>query len=148
MGFFYICFFCLLVTQAWSDNVLNSDSDYSIKIAVTINEDDFIMGKLEYSNNTLQLVVFNPIGGIVHVEPYLFVVSNKMIISKNIHRIKCRPLNDKCGRSEITGVIDFSNELKPRIRLVNASGHTYVSNMLENGKRYHMKFIPNVWLGH
>ncbi|NPU86378.1 MAG: hypothetical protein HPY65_18015 [Syntrophaceae bacterium] len=148
LGIIYICMLCLLGTQAWSENILNSDSDYSIKIAVTINEDDFIMGKLEYSNKSLQLVTFNPIVGIIHVEPYLFIVLEKAIVSRNVHRIKCRPLNDKYGSSEITGVIDFSNELKPRIHLVNASGYTYVSNMSDVGKRNHEKYIPNVWLGH
>ena len=68
--------FFLLCSPAWPKNILNSDSDYSIKIAVTINEDDNIMGKLEYSNHApqypLQLVTFNPIGGVIHAEPYLF----------------------------------------------------------------------------
>jgi len=136
----------------WSENILNSDTNYSIKIAVTINEDDQIMGKLEYSNHTpqypLQLVTFNPIGGIIQAEPYLFEILERTIISKNVHRIKCRPINDKYGGTEITGTIDFRSEFKPKIKLLNLGGYTYISNLTEKGKKAHKKYIPDVWLGH
>ena len=128
--------------------MLNSDSNYSIIIAVTINEDDYIMGKLEYSNVTLQLVTFNPIGGVIFTEPYFFEILEKKIVSKNVHRIKCRSINDKYGGTEITGTIDFRNESKPKIHLVNAGGYTYISNISEKGKKTAEKYIPNVWLGH
>lgn len=151
-GIICLVMFSLFATPTWSENILNSDSDYSITIAVTINKDDYIMGKLEYSNHKpqypLQLVTFNPIGGLIHAEPYLFEILEKTIVSKNAHRIKCRPINDKYGSAEITGTIDFSNELKPKIHLVNEGGHTYISNISEKGKKTHMKYIPNVWLGH
>ena len=151
-GIICLVIFYLFATQAWPANILNSDSDYSIKIAVTINNDDYIMGKLEYSNLTpqypLQLVTFNPIGDVIHTEPYLFEILEKTIVSKNVHRIKCRPINDKYGSAEITGTIDFSNELKPKIHLVNEGEHVYISNISEKGEKTHMKYIPNVWLGH
>ena len=148
----FLVIFSLCATQTWSANILNSDSDYSIKIAVTINQDDYIMGKLEYSNHApqypLQLVTFNPIVGVIYTEPYLFEILEKTIVSKNVHKIKCRPINAKYGSVEITGTIDFSNELKPKIHLVNEGGHTYISNLSEKGKETHMEYIPNVWLGH
>ena len=50
-GIICLVIFSLFTAQAWPANILNSDSNYSIKIAVTINKDDYIMGKLEYSNN-------------------------------------------------------------------------------------------------
>jgi hypothetical protein len=143
--------FSLFTTPVWSENIINSDTDYSISIAVTINKDDYIIGKLEYSNHTpqypLQLVTFNPIGGLIHAEPYLFEILEKTIVSKNVHRIKCRPINDKYGSTKITGTIDFSNEVKPKVRLVNEDGHTYISNISEKGKKTRKKYIPNVWLG-
>jgi peroxiredoxin len=151
-GIICLVIFFLFATQAWSANILNSDSNYSIVIAVTINQDDYIIGKLEYSNHApqypLQLVTFNPIAGVIHAEPYIFEILEKTIVSKNVHRIKCRSINDKYGSAEITGTIDFSNELKPKIHLVNEGGHTYISNISEKGKKTHMKYIPNVWLGH
>jgi hypothetical protein len=120
----------LFANQAWAANILNSDSNYDIIIAVTINEDDYIMGTLEYSNHApqypLQLVTFNPIGGVIHAEPYLFEIIEKTIVQKNLHRIKCRPINDKYGSTEIIGTIDFRNELKPKIHLVNEGGYTYI----------------------
>jgi peroxiredoxin len=140
-----MCFiiFSLFATPAWSENKLNSDSNYSIKIAVTINENDHIIGKLEYSNHApqypLQLVTFNPIGGVIHAEPYLFEIIEKTIVSKNVHRIKCRSVNDKYGSTEITGTIDFTNEFKPKIKLVNDGGYTYISNLTEKGKKAHKK---------
>jgi hypothetical protein len=150
-GIICLVIFSLFSTPAWSENILNSDTDYSIKIAVTINEDDQIMGKLEYSNHApqypLQLVTFNPIGGVIHAEPYLFEILERTIVSKNVHRIKCRPINDKYGGTEITGTIDFSNEFKPKIRLLNVGGHAYICNLSEKGKKTHKKYIQNVWLG-
>lgn len=150
-GIICLVIFSLFATQAWSENKLNSDSDYSIIIAVTINKDDYIMGKLEYSNHApqypLQLVTFNPIGGVIYAEPYLFEILEKKIVSKNVHRIKCRTINDKYGSAEITGTIDFSDEIKPKIHLVNETGHTFISNISEKGKKTHMKYIPKIWLG-
>ena len=151
-GTICLVLFSLLATQTWSANILNSDADYSIKIAVTINQNDYIIGKVEYSNHSpqfpLQLVTFNLIGGVIQSEPYVFELLEKTIISKNVHRIKCSSINDKYGSAEITGTIDFSNELKPKIHLVNEAGHTYISNISEKGKITYMKYIPNVWLGH
>jgi peroxiredoxin len=150
-GIICLVIFSLFAMQAWSENKLNSDSDYSIVIAVTINKDDYIMGKLEYSNHApqypLQLVTFNPIGGVIYAEPYLFEILEMKIVSKNVHRIKCRTINDKYGSAEITGTIDFSDEIKPKIHLVNETGHTFISNMSEKGKKTHMKYMPKIWLG-
>ena len=150
-----ICFviFSLFPTQAWPKNILNSDSDYSIIIAVTINQDDSIMGKLEYSNHTpqypLQLVTFNPIGGEIFAEPYLFEILEETIISKNLHRIKCRSINYKYeAGSLIIGTIDFRDELQPKVYLVNEGGYAYIGNITKKGKETQMKYIPNVWLGH
>jgi hypothetical protein len=152
-GIICLVVFSLFATQARPADVLSSDADYNIKIAVTVNEDDSIMGKLEYSNHTpqypLQLVTFNPIGGLIHAEPYLFEILEKTIVSKNVYRIKCRSINDKYGAgSLIIGTIDFRDEVKPKVHLVNEGGHTYISNITEKGRETHMKSIPNVWLGH
>jgi hypothetical protein len=146
-GIICLGIFLLFVNQAWAENKINSDSDFDITIAVTINEDDYIMGKLEYSNYGLQLVTFNPIGGVIFTEPYIFEILEKKIISKNVHRIKCRPINDKYGSTEITGTIDFSDKLKPKVKLVNELGYTYISNISEKGKKTAKKYIPKVWLG-
>jgi hypothetical protein len=151
-GFVCLVILFLFSSSAWSENIFYSDANYSIKIAVTINENDKIIGKLEYSNHTpqypLQLVAFGSSLGIIHVEPYVFELLEKTIISKNVHKIRCRPLNDKYGSTEITGTIDFSNELRPKVKLLNENGITYISNLTEKGKKTHKKYIPNVWLGH
>jgi hypothetical protein len=152
-GVICLLFFSLFATQTWSANLLNSDSDFSVKIAVTINEDDHIMGKLEYSNHELQyplqLVTFNPIGGVIHAEPYLFKIIERTIVQKNVHRIKCTSINDKYeAGSLIIGTIDFRDEFKPKVHLANENGHTYIGNLTDKGKEMHQKYIPNVWLGH
>lgn len=147
-----LAIFSLFSNQIWAENILNSDNDYSVKIAVTINQDDHIIGKLEYSNHApqypLQLVTFDPIGGVIYAEPYVFEVLERTIISKNVHNIRCRSINDQYGSSEITGIIDFRNELKPLVNLVNAAGHNYISNISKKGKETRKEYIPNVWLGH
>jgi peroxiredoxin len=140
--------FLIFANQAWAENKINSDSDYDITIAVTINGNDYIMGRLDYSNYGLQLVTFIPIGSVIYTEPYVFEILEKKIFSKNVHRIKCRCINDKyAGNSVAIGTIDFSNESKPKIHLVNEGGYTYISNMSEKGKKTAEKYIPNVWLG-
>jgi len=149
----FIAVFSLLTTPAWPENVLNTDTDYSVKIAVTVNEDDSIIGKLEYSNQApqypLQLVTFGPVGGDFHTEPYLFEIIERTVVTKNVHKIKCRSINDKYGAGTLfVGTIDFRDELKPKVRLLYENGKTYISNITEKGKETHIKYIPNVWLGH
>ncbi|MHB8765224.1 MAG: hypothetical protein ACYDA8_12950 [Deferrisomatales bacterium] len=139
-------------THARSENSLNSDSDFSVKIAVIIAGDDQILGKLEYSNHKpqypLQLVTFNPVAGTIYAEPYLFEVTERTIVSPGLHRIRCVSLNDKYGAGLIIlGTIDFRNELTPKINLVNEGGYTYISNITDKGRETHKKYIPNVWLG-
>lgn len=150
-GIIFLLIFFLVATQAWPANILNSDSNYDINIAVTINENDYIMGKIEYSNHApqcqLQLVTFNPIGGVIYAEPYVFEILERKIISENVHKIKCRSTNDKYGGHVVTGTIDFINEIKPKIHLKYENGHTFISNLSEKGKKTHKKYIPNVWLG-
>jgi hypothetical protein len=95
------------------------------------------------------LVTFNPIGGEIYAEPYLFEIIERTLVSENVHRIKCLSINDKYGAGTlIIGTIDFRDEFKPKVHLVNERGNTYISNITEKGKETHMKYIPNVWLGH
>jgi hypothetical protein len=138
----------LFCNQSWSENILNSDTEYSIKIAVTINEKDNIVGKLEYSNRSgLRLVTFNRMGDEIYTEPYLFEILEKTIVSKNIHKIRCRSINDPYGFEEITGAIDFRDELNPKVRLFTTGLVAYIGNILEKGKIMHKKYIPRVYLG-
>lgn len=147
----------LLALFAWpfpasSENVLNSDSDYSVKIAVTINNNDHLVGRLEYSNHKpqfpLQLVTFGQVGEMMYAELYVFEVLERTIVLPNVHQIKCRSINDKYSDgSMILGTIDFRDESKPKISLVNEGGHPYLNNISEKGKETHRRFISNVWLG-
>ncbi len=152
-GTLFLAIFLLCAAQAWSDDLLNKNgAANSIKIAVTINEDDHIMGKLEYSNYAnrypLQLVTFNPSGGVIFPELYFFEITETTILSRNVHRIKCCPVNEKNGGDKVfMGTIDFRDELNPVIKLVNEGGYTYISNITEKGKEAQKKYIPNIWLG-
>jgi hypothetical protein len=141
----------LLQFQAIADNDLYNDNNYSIKIAVNINEDHRILGKLEYSNQKpqypLQLVIFNCIGEEIFTEPYVFELLEKVVIEPKLHQIKCRTLNDKYGGNILLGSIDFRDWTKPKIKLVTETGHTYISNISAKGKSLRSEIIPNVWLG-
>ncbi len=139
--------FFLFCSSAWSGNMINSDSNYSIKIAVTINENDNIVGKIEYSNRGLRLVTFCRMGDEIYTEPYLFEILERVVVSQNIHKIKCLSINDQYGFEEITGAIDFRDELNPKIRLVTTGLIAYISNISEKGKEIHMKYVPRVYLG-
>jgi hypothetical protein len=143
---------CLGITfmfcnQARSEFRLNTDTNYSIKIAVTVNENDNIVGKLEYSEDWLQLVTFTRMGDIIHAEPYLFEIIERTIVSEYIHKVRLRSLNDKYSAGEVTGAIDFRDEVHPKVRLVTTGLVTYIGNISEKGKKMHKKYIPNVWLG-
>lgn len=147
---------CLVVlmwpAQALSENRLNSDSDYSVKIAVTINDKDYLVGKLEYSNARgvfpLELVVFGQVGGTINVQPYVFEILERTVVAPNVHQIKARCLNDKYSLGDmILGTIDFRDELKPQVTLAWENGHLYLRNLTDKGKELHKKHFPDVWLG-
>jgi hypothetical protein len=126
--------------------------DFRIKIAVTMDEDDLNMGLLEYSPQSthlpLQLIAFKAMGGLVHPEPYLFELLDRTVVSKNVHRIKCRCINNRSmGNLVISGTIDFQNENKPKVRFTTEGGQTYIVNLTRQGKKNQKKFIPHVWLG-
>lgn len=141
----------LFPIKSWAENKLNTDGNYSIKIAVTVNDNDNIFGKIEYSNQEpqypLQLVTFVRMGETIYSEPYLFELLEKEIISPNLHRIKCRNLNGKYSYGVLFGTIDFRDETKPKIKLVNEGGATHISNISGKGEKLHSQLIPNVWLG-
>ena len=148
-----LVFFFLLATQALSANYLYSDSNYNIKIAVTINGSDNIIGAFEYSNHSpqfpIQLVTFVRIGDVMYSTPYVFELVEKVVLSPNLHRIKCRKINDKYGMGElILGTIDFREETNPKVHLVTDEGHVHIQNISENGLSLSKKYLKNVWIGH
>lgn len=124
--------------NAIADNDLYNDNNYSIKIAVNINENNNIYGKLEYSNQKplypLQLVTFNRVDKKIYSEPYVFELLEKIVMEPKFHKIKCRALNDKYGGNILIGSIDFWDWTKPKVKLVTETGHTYISNVSAEGK--------------
>jgi len=141
-----------LAQQVWAEDVQFPGVDFRIKIAVTIEEDDSIMGLLEYSPQStqlpLQLISFNAMGGLVHPEAYLFELLDRTVVSKNVHRIKCRCINNRSGENRVIGgIIDFQNENKPKVRFMTEGGQTYLANLTRQGKKNQKKFIPHIWLG-
>jgi len=156
-GDFRVAILCLLFlicpAEVLSENRLNTNTDYSVKIAVTVNNSDYIVGKLEYSNHKgvfpLELVTIGQALGDIHIQPYVFDIIEIIVILPNVHQIKCRPLNNKYwDGSMILGTIDFRNELKPQVTLVWESGHPYLSNITVKGNEFHKKYCPEIWLGH
>ena len=138
--------------QALSEKRLNPDSDYNVNIAVTINDNDYLVGKLEYSNAEgvfpLQLVVFCQVAGTINVLPYVFEILERTIVVPNVHRIKARCLNDKYSLGDmILGTIDFRDALKPQVSLAWENGHPYLRNLTDKGKQLIEKHFPEVWLG-
>ncbi len=62
--------------------------------------------------------------------------SKRKLFQKIFIGLNVAQINDKSGSTEITGTIDFSDETKPKVRLVNGAGNTYISNISEKGKKY------------
>jgi hypothetical protein len=138
--------------QVGAEDVQFPGVDFRIKIAVTIDEDDFNMGLLEYSPQStqlpLQLIAFNAMGGLVHPDSYFFELLDRTVVSKNVHRVKFRCINNRSGCTPvISGTIDFQNENKPKVRFMTEGGQTYLSNLTRQGKKNQKKFIPHIWLG-
>lgn len=144
-------FLFIFPVQARAESELYDDKDYSIKIAVTINENDNIVGKLEYSNRpplySIQLVTFGSVAGQIFSDPYVFEMIEKIILEPKLHQIKCRPLNDMYGYGTIFGSIDFRDRTNSKVTLVTECGRKNIGNITAKGKEFHSKMIQNVWLG-
>ncbi len=132
--FSFLLIFIFFPVHTLSLDRLHTDTRYSIHIAVTINQNDHIVGSFEYSNHKpqypIQLVIFSSVFGIVNSVPYVYELIEKVIVVPYLHRIKCRVLNDKYDWGElILGTIDFRDESKPKINLVTESGYVRITNI-------------------
>jgi hypothetical protein len=151
--FSFLLIFIFFPVHTLSLDRLHTDTRFSIAIAVTINQNDNIVGSFEYSNHKpqypIQLVSFTRIGDNIYSNPYVYEIIEKQIILPYLHKIKCRVLNDKYDLGElILGTIDFRDESKPKINLVTDSGYVKITNISERGKKFHSKYFQNIWLGH
>lgn len=141
-----------ITSGAAGERRLNTDDNYSVKIAVTVNQNDNILGKLEYSSHAplfpLQLVTFVRIGDTMHAEPYVYDLIERIVLEPGLHQIKAQVHNDTYGGGLLLGTIDFRDEAHPVVRLVTEQGRPYLGNLSTAGKALHRQLLPNVWLGH
>ncbi len=123
------------------------DSGYGTLIAVEIrvnNEFTGIVGKLEYTGKTVDIVTFGlGVAGVgVVALPEVCNIIQKTINSRGVHHIKCE---NQYG-TVASGTIDLRDSLKPKITLVRESG-TVITNISDQGKTWQKKNIPNIPLG-
>ena len=141
-------FFCFIILIMRSISYAGDpDSGYGTLIAVEIrvnNEFAGIVGKLEYTGKTVDIVTFGPgIAGIgVVALPEVCNIIGTTIKGKGVHHIKCE---NQYG-TVASGIIDFHDPLKPKITLVRESGHI-ITNISNQGKAWQERNIPNILLG-
>jgi len=141
----FFCFIILIMHSICYGG--DPDSGYGTLIAVEIrvnNEFTGIVGKLEYTGRTVDMVTFGPgVAGIgIIALPEVCNVIEKTINSKGVHHIKCE---NQYG-TVASGTIDFHDSLKPKVTLVRESGHV-ITNISNEGKGWQKRNIPNILLG-
>lgn len=101
------------------------------------------IGKLEYTGDSLEIVEFTAAAsGRVLVTPYIYVIIDKSVVEKGVHRIKGPNQNGIIA----TGTIDFRDTQNPKVNLSTESGLTIVSISPE-GQKLKEQIIPKVKLG-
>ena len=122
----------------------NDDSGYGTVIAVEVRVNgqfNGVVGKLEYTGTTVDLVTFSLHERII-VLPEVCEVREKTITAKGVHHIRCQ---NQYG-AITSGTIDFRDRSKPQITLVRQGGHV-LTNISKEGKEMQMKYIPTIDLG-
>lgn len=101
------------------------------------------VGKLEYTGDSLEIVEFIAgASGRVLVNPYIYVLIDKAVVEKGVHRIKGANQNGIIA----SGTLDFRDFMNPKINLLTESGLTIV-NLSPKGQKLKEQIIPNVKLG-
>lgn len=101
------------------------------------------VGKLECTGDSLEIVEFIAgAGGRVLAMPYIYVIIDKAVIEKGVHRIKGANQNGIIA----TGTIDFRDLQNPKVNLNTESGLTIV-NLSPEGQKLKQQIVPNVKLG-
>ena len=123
------------------DSGYGTHIDIEFKAADNISYKPPIVGQLEYTGDSIDIVSFTE--GIADIgimtNAVVYIVIEKKIVSKGVHHIK--------GKNQYgviaSGTIDFRDEFKPIINLVTESG-VIITNATKAGKAWHKKNIPNI----
>lgn len=101
------------------------------------------VGKLEYTGDSLEIVEFTAgASGRVLVAPYIYVIIDKTVLEKGVHRIKGANQNGIIA----TGTIDFRDLQNPKVYLTTESGQTIVTISPE-GQKLKGQIVPKIKLG-
>jgi len=137
---FFIIFMAIFSVCYAADD----DSGYGTVIAVEVKVNgqfNGVVGKLEYTGKTIDLVTFSLHERII-VLPQVYEVLEKTITQKGVHYIKCQ---NQYG-AIASGTIDFRDRAKPQITLVGQGGHVF-TNISKEAKEMQIKYIPKIDLG-
>jgi len=101
------------------------------------------VGKLEYTGDSLEIVEFTPgTSSRVLVAPYIYVIIDKSVVEKGVHRIKGANQNGIIS----TGTIDFRDLQNPTVSLTTESGQT-ILNISPEGQKLKEQIVPNLKMG-
>ncbi len=123
------------------DSGYGTHIDIEFKAADNVSYKPPIVGHLEYTGNSIDIVSFTEgIAGIgIMTNAVVYIVIEKKIVAKGVHHIKGKNQYDVLA----SGTIDFRNEFKPTINLVTESG-VIITNVTKEGKAWQKKNIPNI----
>jgi len=115
--------------------------DVEIKAADNISYKPPIVGQLEYTGNSIDIVTFaEGIAGIgIIATAWVYIVTEKKIVTKGVHHIKCKNQYGVIA----SGTIDFRDEFKPIINIVIENGNI-INNVTKEGKEWQKKNLPTI----
>ncbi len=125
----------------------NPDTGYGTHIDIEIKAGDNIsykppiVGSLEYTGNSIDIVTFTDgIAGIgIITQAWVYLITGKKVVKKGVHHIQCK---NQYG-VKASGTIDFRDEFKPLINLVIENSNM-ITNITKEGKNWFKKNLPNI----
>ncbi len=122
-----------------------SSTAYAASIAVEFQEDHKftgIIGKAYVTENTIETVTFAADRDRIVPFAWVYKIVEKRLLGEKRFRVKCI---NQLGISTL-GVLDYSDQLKPKISMKTNNG-VIITNLSEPGLKMKEKYIPYIDLG-
>jgi len=115
--------------------------DIEIKAGDNISYKPPIVGSLEYTGNSIDIVTFSE--GIASIgimtQAWVYLITEKKVVIKGVHHIQCKNQYGVVA----SGTIDFRDKFKPLINLLIENGNI-ITNLTKESKKWFKKNFPNI----
>lgn len=108
------------------------------------NEFKRIIGKLEYTGSSIDIVSFGGgLGGMpIVILPQVYIIKEKTVRAKGVHYF----LGVNQYGTTANGHVDFRDEVHPKVTFLIENG-TLITNLSKEGREWYEKNIPNIDIG-